>query len=129
MPWVARSALPSVSDNEDRPALALSRCGATRMHAVERPPTTQRVDSDIEGSNGTSVGGPVASGLARTPRRVHAPDTDGILPPHSPPHYLRSDNGAEFTARAVREWLERVDVKTLYIEPARAWLIGYIESF
>lgn len=33
------------------------------------------------------------------------------------PDYIRSDNGAELTVRKVREWLERVGVKTLYIEP------------
>ena len=33
------------------------------------------------------------------------------------PDYLRSDNGSEFTARLVRNWLERVGVKTLFIEP------------
>jgi putative transposase len=33
------------------------------------------------------------------------------------PAYIRSDNGSEFTAKAVREWLERVDVQTLFIEP------------
>ncbi len=45
------------------------------------------------------------------------------------PAYLRSDNGPEFTARAVREWLERVGVQTLYIEPGSPWENGYIESF
>lgn len=30
---------------------------------------------------------------------------------------IRSDNGAEFTSKTVREWLQRVEVKTLYIEP------------
>jgi putative transposase len=45
------------------------------------------------------------------------------------PDYLRSDNGAEFTAQAVREWLERVGVRTLYIEPGSPWENGYIESF
>jgi putative transposase len=34
-----------------------------------------------------------------------------------PPDYIRSDNGPEFTAKAVGEWLSRVGVKTLYIEP------------
>ena len=33
------------------------------------------------------------------------------------PDYIRSDNGSEFTAIVVREWLPRVGVKTLYIEP------------
>ena len=45
------------------------------------------------------------------------------------PQYIRSDNGAEFTARAVREWLGSLDVGTLYIEPGSPWENGYIESF
>ena len=45
------------------------------------------------------------------------------------PKYLRSDNGPEFTATKVRDWLERVQVKTLYIEPGSPWENGYIESF
>jgi len=46
-----------------------------------------------------------------------------------PPDYIRSDNGPEFTAKAVREWLARVGVKTLYIEPGSPWENGYNESF
>jgi transposase InsO family protein len=46
-----------------------------------------------------------------------------------PPTYIRSDNGGEFTATAVREWLDRLDVTTLYIEPGSPWENGYIESF
>jgi transposase InsO family protein len=46
-----------------------------------------------------------------------------------PPAYIRSDNGPEFTARAVRRWLARVDVQTLFIEPGSPWENGYIESF
>jgi transposase InsO family protein len=45
------------------------------------------------------------------------------------PTYVRSDNGPEFTAHAVREWLERVAVQTLFIEPGSPWESGYIESF
>ena len=45
------------------------------------------------------------------------------------PAYLRSDNGSEFTAMAVREWLRRLGVKTLYIEPGSPWENGYVESF
>ena len=44
------------------------------------------------------------------------------------PAYLRSDNGAEFTAKAVREWLARLGVTTLYIEPGSPWENGYVES-
>ena len=46
-----------------------------------------------------------------------------------PPGRIRSDNGSEFTAIAVREWLPRVGVKTLYIEPGSPWENGYNESF
>jgi putative transposase len=45
------------------------------------------------------------------------------------PEHMRSDNGPEFTAKAVRSWLERLRVKTLFIEPGSPWENGYIESF
>ena len=45
------------------------------------------------------------------------------------PDHIRSDNGPEFTARAVREWLGRVGARTLYIEPGSPWENGYIENF
>ena len=45
------------------------------------------------------------------------------------PDHIRSDNGSEFTAKAVRDWLKRVGVKTLYIEPGSPWENGYVESF
>jgi len=45
------------------------------------------------------------------------------------PEHIRSDNGTEFTAHAVREWLANVGVKTLFIEPGSPWENGYIESF
>jgi len=45
------------------------------------------------------------------------------------PEHIRSDNGPEFTAKAVREWLELVGVKTLFIEPGSPWENGYVESF
>ena len=45
------------------------------------------------------------------------------------PEHIRSDNGPEFTAKAVRGWLNRLGVKTLFIEPGSPWENGYIESF
>lgn len=45
------------------------------------------------------------------------------------PEHIRSDNGSEFTATAVRTWLHRVGVRTLYIEPGSPRENGYIESF
>ena len=43
--------------------------------------------------------------------------------------YLRSDNGSEFTATRIREWLRDVNVITLYIDPGSPWENGYCESF
>jgi putative transposase len=37
------------------------------------------------------------------------------------PEHIRSDNGPEFTAKAIRKWLNRIGVKTLYIEPGSPW--------
>ena len=45
------------------------------------------------------------------------------------PDHIRSDNGSEFTAKQVRDWLGRVGAKTLYITPGSPWENGYIESF
>ena len=48
---------------------------------------------------------------------------------HGPPEHIRSDNGPEFIATALREWLGRLGTKTLYIEPGSPWENGYCESF
>jgi putative transposase len=45
------------------------------------------------------------------------------------PGHIRSDNGAEFVAKAVREWITAVGAKTAYIEPGSPWENGYCESF
>ncbi len=45
------------------------------------------------------------------------------------PDHIRSDNGPEFTAKAVRDWLGKVGVKTLFITPGSPWENGYNESF
>jgi hypothetical protein len=45
------------------------------------------------------------------------------------PAYIRSDNGPEFTAGSIREWLARVEVDALFIEPGSPWENGYVESF
>lgn len=48
---------------------------------------------------------------------------------HGPPAFIRWDNGGEFAAGIVREWLKRLQVKTLYIEPGSPWENGYNKSF
>ncbi len=45
------------------------------------------------------------------------------------PAHIRSDNGPEFVAKAVREWINAVGAKTAYIAPGSPWENGYIESF
>ncbi|WP_119071273.1 IS3 family transposase [Aggregatilinea lenta] len=45
------------------------------------------------------------------------------------PAYIRSDNGPEFTAQRVRDWLSRLNVGPLFIEKGSPWENGYIESF
>jgi len=48
---------------------------------------------------------------------------------HGAPRRIRSDNGPEFIAKALRTWLERRNTQTLYIEAGRPWQNPYIESF
>jgi putative transposase len=45
------------------------------------------------------------------------------------PEYIRSDNGPEFTAKAVRRWLNDLEVNTLFVERGSPWENGYVESF
>lgn len=48
---------------------------------------------------------------------------------HGAPEYLRSDNGSEFIAHEVQQWLAEHQIKTLYIEPGSPWQNGFVESF
>ncbi len=45
------------------------------------------------------------------------------------PEYIRSDNGPEFVAARLREWLIDLEVRPLFIQPGSPWENGYIESF
>ena len=45
------------------------------------------------------------------------------------PGYIRSDNGPEFIAAQVQQWLSEHHIKTIYIDPGSPWKNGYIESF
>lgn len=66
-------------------------------------------------------------------RRLRADDVlfclTELFATHGVPEYIRSDNGPEFTARVVRQWLRHLGVQTLYIEPGSPWENGYNESF
>ena len=45
------------------------------------------------------------------------------------PRHLRSDNGPEFIAYAIQDWLKEQEIKTIYIRPGSPWENGHIESF
>ncbi len=62
-----------------------------------------------------------AEGVIDTLRRLFAE--------RGTPDYLRSDNGPEFIAAAVKEWLASSGVQTLYIEPGSPWENAYSETF
>jgi putative transposase len=70
---------------------------------------------------------------SRVNRRIRSQDVIGelfeLFVLRGIPEHIRSDNGPEFTARAVRKWLGHLGVKTLFIEPGSPWENGYIESF
>jgi transposase InsO family protein len=53
----------------------------------------------------------------------------GLVAERGRPTYLRSDNGPEFIAAAVKGWLTNAGVATLYIEPGSPWENAYSESF
>jgi len=54
---------------------------------------------------------------------------DDLFRQHGAPEYLRSDNGGEFIATQLQEWLARRGTKTAYVEPGCPWQNGYAESF
>lgn len=48
---------------------------------------------------------------------------------HGAPQYIRSDNGPEFIAKIIQQWLKDNGIKTIYIDPGCPWQNGYAESF
>ena len=66
-------------------------------------------------------------------RRITAMDVVGVMErliaERGAPEHLRSDNGPEFIARALRDWLERTGIQALYITPGSPWENAYCESF
>jgi transposase InsO family protein len=69
----------------------------------------------------------------RVKRKLHSIDVIDTLTDlfilRGIPVYIRSDNGPEFVAQAVRDWIKAVGAKTAYIEPGSPWENGYCESF
>ena len=71
--------------------------------------------------------------MIRVNRKLNAVDVIDVLTDlfilNGPPAYIRSDNGPEFVAEAVRDWIAAVGSQTAYIEPRSPWENGYCESF
>jgi transposase InsO family protein len=69
----------------------------------------------------------------RVARRLRSDDVldclADLMTERGVPGHIRSDNGPEFTANAVREWIARVGARTLFIEPGSPWENGFNESF
>jgi putative transposase len=69
----------------------------------------------------------------RPQRRLNSRDVIEVLADamieHGIPENIRSDNGPEFVAKDLRQWLADTGAKTLYIEPGSPWENGYCESF
>jgi transposase InsO family protein len=71
--------------------------------------------------------------VIRVARKLKAIDVIDVLSDlfilRGVPGYIRSDNGPEFVAQAVRDWISAAGAKTAYIERGSPWENGYIESF
>ena len=71
--------------------------------------------------------------MIRVDRKLNSTDVLDALTDlfilRGPPEYIRSDNGPEFIAQKVRNWIAAVGAKTAYIEPGSPWENGYCESF
>ena len=71
--------------------------------------------------------------MIRVDRKLNSTDVLDALTDlfilRGPPEYIRSDNGPEFIAQKVRDWIAAVGAKTAYIEPGSPWENGYCESF
>ena len=52
-----------------------------------------------------------------------------LIDRHGAPDHIRSDNGPEFVAKSIQQWLAEESIKTLYIEPGCPWQNGFVESF
>jgi putative transposase len=76
---------------------------------------------------------PAASLAIRVQRKLNSTDVIDVLTDlfilRGVPAFIRSDNGPQFVAQAVRDWIAAVGAKTAYIVPGSPWENGYCESF
>jgi putative transposase len=71
--------------------------------------------------------------VLRPERRIGSADVIALvraaIVEHGAPEFIRSDNGPEFIAKELQQWLAEQKIKTIYITPASPWENGFVESF
>ena len=81
----------------------------------------------------SSTSSPPECLIIRINRKLRAVDVIDLLSDlfilRGVPGHIRSDNGPEFVAKAVQDWITAVGAKTAYIAPGSPWENGYVESF
>jgi transposase InsO family protein len=69
----------------------------------------------------------------RVEKSLRSPDVieilDELMTEHGAPKYIRTDNGPEFIAGILRQWLQEKGVTLIHIAPGSPWENGYVESF
>jgi putative transposase len=65
----------------------------------------------------------------RLKRRDVIPVLEAAITRYGAPEHISNDNGAEFIAYAIPDWLENAAIKTIYITPESPWESGHTESF
>lgn len=69
----------------------------------------------------------------RVGRSIRATDAikviEAAIEQYGRPEHIRSDNGSEFIAHAIRDWMNENEIKTIYIKPGSPWEQPFIESF
>ena len=106
--------------SEPRVVLRLRRGSHPRRRQVPNAQCDRRVHARVPGDPGRSTA-EVGRRDRRALRPVHA--SRGV------PGHIRSDNGPEFIARAVQDWIAAVGARTAYIAPGSPWENGFCESF
>jgi transposase InsO family protein len=68
--------------------------------------------------------------VAGSIRSNHLIDTlSRLMTIYGKPQFIRSDNGPEFTSKAVISWLSQNNIETAFIKPGSPWQNGFVESF
>ena len=66
-------------------------------------------------------------------RKINGESVSGVLDrvckAYGTPRHIRSDNGPEFVAELIREWIQERKIGAIYIEPGSPWQNPYVESF